>query len=131
VVAGQLSKTRSRLGFGLTAVAVLFLIVDATGKLLEVAPVVSGTAELGYPEGVIRPLGAILAACVAIYLVPRLAILGAVLLTGYLGGAIATHVRVGSPLLTHTLFPLYVAVFVWGGLYLRDARLGHLLGPRT
>lgn len=101
----------------------LFLAFDATGKLLAVAPVVAGTVSLGYPEGVTRILGMVLSLCVATYLVPSVSIVGAVLLTGYLGGAVATHVRVGSPLLTHVLFPIYVAMFVWGGLFLRDARV--------
>jgi hypothetical protein len=120
--------TQTRIGVGLSAIAVLFLLFDAAGKLLKVAPVVAGSNELGYPEDVIRVLGVILSLCVITYLVPRLAIAGAVLLTGYLGGAIATHVRVGSPLLTHILFPAYVAAFVWGGLFLRDPRARHLLG---
>ena len=89
-----------------------------------------GTAQLGYPESVIQPLGLILLACVIIYLIPRTAILGAVLLTGYMGGAIATHVRVGSPLMTHELFPIYVAALFWGGLYLRDERLRTLWRAR-
>jgi hypothetical protein len=110
--------------------AVLFLLFDSTGKLLKVAPVVAGTGELGYPETVIRTLGVILLLCVVTYLVPRFSIVGAVLLTGYLGGAVATHVRVGSPLLTHVLFPVYVAAFVWLGLWLRDVRLRRLfVGP--
>jgi len=65
--------------------------------------------------------------CLALYLVPRTAVLGAILLTGHLGGAIATHVRVGSPLLSHTLFPIYVALLLWGGLYLREPRLRELV----
>ena len=76
-------------------------------------------------------LGVILLVCVVTYLVPRLSIVGAVLLTGYLGGAVATHVRVGSPLFTHVLFPFYVAAFVWGGLLLRDVRLRRLFATRT
>jgi hypothetical protein len=120
----------TRVGVALSAIAVLFLLFDSTGKLLKVAPVVAGSAELGYPESVIRTLGVILLLCVVTYLVPRFSILGAVLLTGYLGGAVATHVRVGSPLLTHVLFPIYVAAFVWLGLWLRDVRLRHLfVGP--
>jgi hypothetical protein len=91
---------------------VLFLLFDSTGKLLKVAPVVAGTAELGYPESVIRTLGVILMLCVVTYLIPRASIVGAILLTGHLGGAVATHLRVGSPLLTHILFPVYVAVFI-------------------
>jgi hypothetical protein len=111
-------------------VAVLFLVFDSVGKLLKVAPVVAGTIQLGYPEGVVRTLGVVLLLCVVVHLIPRVSIVGAVLLTGYLGGAVATHVRVGSPLFTHTLFPVYVAVFVWGGLFLRDERLHHVLARR-
>ena len=121
---------RIRAGTILSGAAVLFLLFDSLGKLLKVAPVVAGTAELGYPEGVIRPLGVVLLVCVVTYVIPRTAILGAVLLTGYLGGAIATHVRVGSPLLTHKLFPVYVAVVAWGGLLLRDERLRNVLASK-
>ena len=122
---------KARIGTALSAVAVLFLLFDSMGKLLKVAPVVAGTAQLGYPEGIIRTLGVILTLCTAAYVVPRSSIVGAVLLTGYLGGAVATHVRVGSPLLTHVLFPVYVAVFIWGGLLLRDVRLSRLLEGRA
>ena len=122
---------KARIGAALSAVAVLFLLFDSTGKLLKVAPVVAGTAQLGYPQDVIRTLGVILTLCVVTYIVPRSSILGAVLLTGYLGGAVATHVRVGSPLLTHVLFPVYVAVFIWGGLLLRDVRLTRLFEGRA
>jgi hypothetical protein len=89
-----------------------------------------GTAQLGYPEAVIQPIGAILLVCVVAYAIPRTSILGAVLLTGYMGGAIATHVRVGSPLMTHELFPVYVAALFWGGLFLRDERLRSVLRAR-
>jgi hypothetical protein len=92
-------------------------------KVLRLAPAVEGTTALGYPASAVRAIGLIELACVALYLVPRTSVLGAVLLTGYLGGAIATHVRAGNPLLSHTLFPIYVALFVWGGLYLRDERV--------
>src|SRR5262245_8287752 len=103
--------------------AVAFLIVDGAGKLLEVQPVIDGTKQLGYPPGIVFSLGVTLLSCVLVYLVPRTSVLGAVLLTGYLGGAVATHVRVGNPLFTHVLFPTYVAALLWGGLMLRDARL--------
>ena len=116
-----------RFGIVLSTIAVLFLLFDSAGKLLKVAPVIEGTQQLGYPESVIRTLGVILLVCLVVYVIPRFSIVGAVLLTGYLGGAIATHVRVGSPILTHVLFPAYVAVFVWGGLLLRDVRLRRLL----
>jgi hypothetical protein len=115
----------------LSGLAVLFLAADAVGKLLKPAAVVTGTTKLGYPESVIVPLGLIQVACLITYLVPRTAPLGALLWTGYLGGAIATHVRVGSPLLTHILFPIYVAVLLWLGLWLRDGRLRALLPLRA
>jgi len=124
------SLWKVRAGIALSTIAVLFLLFDSTGKLLKVAPVVAGTEQLGYPESVIRTLGVILLLCVITYVIPRFSIVGAVLLTGYLGGAIATHVRVGSPLLTHVLFPIYVAALIWGGLLLRDPRLPWLLISR-
>lgn len=107
----------------LTGLAALFLLMDASMKALELAPAVEGTMQLGYPAGVIQGIGILQLALLVLYLVPRTSLLGAVLWTGYLGGAIATHVRVGSPLLTHTLFPIYVAALIWGGLWLRDSRL--------
>ena len=107
----------------LSGLAVAFLAFDSLGKLLEVQPVIDGTLQLGYPRDVVFTLGVVLASCVALYVVPSTSVLGALLLTGYLGGAIATHVRVGNPLLTHVLFPTYIAVLVWGGLVLRDERL--------
>jgi hypothetical protein len=119
----QTTVARRWTGLALSGIAILFLLFDSLGKLLKVAPVVEGTAQLGYPESAIVPIGVILLLCVVTYVVPRTAILGAVLLTGYMGGAIATHVRVGSPLLTHVMFPVYVSVLVWLGLYLRDPRV--------
>jgi DoxX-like protein len=116
-----------RLMSGLPA---LFLLVDGVGKLIKPAPVVEGTLQLGYPESVLLGLGIVLLACTVLYTIPGTAILGAILLTGYLGGAVATHVRVGSPLFTHILFPVYLAVLLWGGLYLRDERLRALLPLR-
>jgi hypothetical protein len=127
--AGPTSKATRATGVVLSGIAVLFLLFDSLGKLLKVAPVIEGTAQLGYPESVIQPIGIILLLCVVVYLTPRTAILGAVLLTGYMGGAIATHVRVGSPLLTHVLFPVYVSILVWGGLLLRDPRVRQVLRP--
>jgi hypothetical protein len=107
----------------LSTIISLLLGLDAAMKLLQVAPVLAGTAELGYAVRSVFPIGVVLALCVVAYVIPRTSLLGAVLLTGYLGGAVATHVRVGHPLLTHTLFPLYVAAVIWGSLVLRDARL--------
>lgn len=117
------SKAAVWTGRVLGGLAAAFLVFDSIGKLLRVQPVIDGTVGLGYPVGVIIPLGVTLLTCVLVYLVPRTAVLGALLLTGYLGGAVATHVRVGNPLFTHTLFPTYVAALLWGGLMLRDRRL--------
>ena len=128
--AAPLSKGRLWTGRIMSALPALFLFVDAVGKLVKPAPVVEGTLQLGYPESVILGLGIVLLACTVLYVIPRTAILGAILLTGYLGGAVATHVRVGSPLFTHILFPVYVAVLIWGGLYLRDERLRALIPLR-
>ena len=112
-----------RLGKALSGLAALFLLFDSTGKLLQVQPVIDGTLSLGYPRDLVFTLGVILLACVLAYIIPRTAVLGALLLTAYLGGAVATQVRVEAPLFTHVLFPTYVAAILWGGLLLRDARL--------
>jgi hypothetical protein len=114
----------------MSGLVVAFLAFDAAMKLARLPVVIKGTVELGYPVSSIVPMGIILLTCVALYLIPRTAILGAELLTGYLGGAIATHVRVGNPLFSHVLAPIYVAGFVWGGLYLRDVRARILLARR-
>ena len=107
----------------LSALAVLFLTWDGVIKLVTIAPVVEAFARLGYPVSLAVGIGALEIACVAVYVVPRTSLLGAVLLTGYLGGAIATHVRVQDPFFTHVVFPIYVAALIWIGLLLRDARV--------
>ena len=117
------SKQAQLTGRGISGLAVSFLIFDSLGKLLEVQPVVDGTRQLGYSPEIVFSLGVTLLSCVLTYLVPRTSVLGAVLLTAYLGGAVATHVRVGSPLFSHVLFPAYLAALLWGGLLLRDAQL--------
>jgi hypothetical protein len=119
-----------RTGWALAGLAVAFLAFDTILKLLQLAPAVQATVELGYAAHLVPVIGVIEAVCLVLYVVPRTSVLGAVLLTGYLGGAIATHVRLGSPLPSHTLFPIYVALPVWGGLYLRDARVRALLPIR-
>jgi hypothetical protein len=104
----------------------LFLLFDAIMKLVKPAPVVEATVELGYPESVIVGLGIVLFICTILYLIPRTAMLGAILLTGYLGGAVATHVRVGAGLFP-ILFPVVFGALLWGGLCLRDRRLRALI----
>lgn len=111
----------------LSALAVLFLAFDAIGKLTRPEAVVTGTTSLGYPESVILPLGLIQVALLVLYLLPRTSVLGALLWTGYLGGAVATHVRLLHPLFSHILFPVYVALLLWGGLWLRDRRVRAIL----
>jgi hypothetical protein len=130
IQAAPLSKGRLWTGRIMSALPVLFLLVDAVGKLVKPAPVVEGTVQLGYPESVLLGLGIVLLTCTVLNVIPRTAVLGAILLTGYLGGAVATHVRVGSPLFSHILFPVYLAVLIWGGLYLRDERLRTLIPVR-
>jgi DoxX-like protein len=113
-------------GLVMSWVPALFLLVDGVMKLFKPAVVVDSTVQLGFPEAVILPLGVVLLACTVLYLVPRTAVLGAILLTGYLGGAVATHVRVGEGAFP-ILFPVIIGALLWGGLVLRDPRLAALL----
>ena len=114
----------------LSALAVLFLLLDGAIKVLRLAPAVEATLQLGYPEGAVFGLGLVLLVCLALYVFPRTAVLGAILLTGYLGGAIATHVRMGSDLFA-LFFPVILGAMLWGGLFLRDGRLRELIPLRT
>jgi hypothetical protein len=125
------SKKRLWAGRIMSGIVVLFLVFDATGKLMVVDPVVKGMAELGYPVPLAPVIGIILLICTALYVIPRTAPLGAMLLTGYLGGAVASQLRIGKPLLGYTMFPIYVAVLAWGGLYLRDSRVRGLFAQRA
>ena len=113
----------------MSALPILFLLVDGVMKLVKPAIVVESTVQLGYPETVIIPLGFVLLACTVLYAIPRTSVLGAILLTGYLGGAVATHVRMGEGPFP-VLFPVIFGVLIWGGLYLRDERLRALLPLR-
>jgi hypothetical protein len=123
-----ISKGRLWAGRITTGLPAGFLLFDAALKLVKPPAVVQARIQLGYRAGVIVGLGVLLLTCTVLYLIPRTAVLGAILLTGYLGGAIATQVRIGNPLFTHILFPVYVALLLWGGLFLRDVRL-HALIP--
>jgi len=124
------SKKRLWAGRITSALPALFLLVDGRMKLVKPEVVVKTTVELGYPETVILPLGVVLLACTILYLIPRTAVLGAILLTGYLGGAVATHVRTGQGLF-EILFPVVVGALLWGGLVLRDDRLRTLIPLRN
>ena len=110
-----------------SVLAGLFLFFDGLMKVIKPAFVVQATVQLGYPENTIRPIGIILLICVIVYAIPQTSIFGAVLLTGYLGGAIATNVRVGAPLFTYILVPIYLAVLIWGGLLPRSPQLRALI----
>lgn len=125
----RISNAARITGRVLSGIAVAFLIFDMGIKLSGAKEAVEGTTQLGWQPHHLPILAAIQAACLVIYLVPRTAPLGAVLWTGYLGGAIATHLRIDNPLFTHILFPVYVAALLWGGLYLRDARVRAAVRP--
>lgn len=118
------------IGRAMTGFVGLFLIFDGTIKVLDLAIVRETMVQLGYPPSLDRGLGAMILALTALYLFPRTAVLGAVLLTGLFGGAMATHLRVGSPIASHLLFGVYLGLMAWGGLYLRDARLRALFPLR-
>jgi hypothetical protein len=124
----RVSSTARRLGLAVSGLPVVFLALDATLKLLQLPPAMEGTTQLGYASHVVLPLGILQVICLVLYVVPRTSVLGAVLWTGYLGGAVATHVRLGNPWLTHILFPVILGGLLWLGLWLRDARV-RLLFP--
>jgi hypothetical protein len=123
------SKTMVRAGYVLSALAILFLLFDVVGKVLQPAAVVESMAQLGYPASATLGIGLLLLVCVGLYVFPRTAVLGAVLLTGYLGGAVASQVRIGAGLFP-MLFPILMGALVWGGLFLRESRLRALVPLR-
>jgi hypothetical protein len=118
------SRTALWTGRVLSGIAVLFLIFDGAIKLVPIQPVTDSLRELGYPatDSFARFLGVVTLLCTALYAWPRTALLGAVLLTAIMGGAIASHLRLGDPLFSHTLFGVYLGLLFWVGLWLRDER---------
>lgn len=110
------------------AVAIFLLLLDSFGKLARLLPVVAGTERLGYPGELVAVIGFLELCCTIAYAVPQSSPVGAVLLTGYLGGAVASHLRIDDPLLTHVLAPVYMAVAIWTGLWLRNDRVRQLVG---
>ena len=125
------SKKSVWVGRVLSGLVVLFLIPDGIIKFVKPAPVVDAFAHLGWPLSLANSIGVLLLVCTAIYVLPTTSILGAILLTGYLGGAVATHLRAGDPLFSHVLFPTYLGALLWLGLYLRDSRLRALIPLRS
>lgn len=116
-------KTQARIGWALSILTILFMLFDAAGKLALESHVIDATTKIGYPVSAIRPIGVIALLCTILYAVPRTAVLGAVLLTGFYGGAVASKIRIEDPLFSSTLFAVYFGLIAWGGLYLRDERL--------
>lgn len=125
----QVTKGKLWTGRIITALPVLLLLMDGVMKLFKPAVVVNATMQLGYGQNAIVPIGMVLVACTLIYLLPSTSVLGAILLTGYLGGAVATHVRVGGGAFP-ILFPVIMGVLIWGGLYLREPRVAALIPLR-
>jgi hypothetical protein len=111
----------------MAGIVAAFIVFDGAIHLLKPQPVLDSFAELGYPLAVSIPLGLVELACLVLYLIPRTSVLGAVLFTGYFGGAIATNLRVGKPLFSTVLFPVYLGLLLWGSLYLRNARVRALM----
>jgi hypothetical protein len=124
------SNTQLWAGRIISALPVLFLLFDGVIHLTRIAPVVDSFNQLGYPIVLALGLGIIELVCVVLYVVPPTSVLGAILLTGYLGGAVASNLRIGAPLFSNALFPVYVGVLLWAGLYLRSNRLRALLPLR-
>ena len=121
------SRRRQWAGYLLSSLVVVFLLMDGAMKLVPLDIVIETSRQLGIPADHARLLGVLTLGCTILYAVPRTAVLGAILMTGYLGGAVATHVRAGSPLFTHVLFGVYLGIVMWGGLYLRNERLRALI----
>ncbi|MFE5317588.1 DoxX family protein [Paenibacillus sp. NPDC056579] len=110
----------------MSGIVILFMLFDSIMKLVKPAPVVEGTLVLGFAEHHIAVIGILGLISTILYAIPRTSFLGALLLTGYFGGVIATHVRMDAPLFTHVLFPVYIAILAWGGIWLRDGRVRSL-----
>ena len=125
----SVSKAALWIGRGMSILIVFFLLLDGVMKLFKPAPVVEATEKLGYQQSVIIPLGIVLIACTVLYIIPQSAVLGAILLTGYLGGAVASHLRAGDDWFP-ILFPVAFGLLVWGGLYLRDPRIRAIVPMR-
>ncbi|NYE95780.1 hypothetical protein FHU41_002030 [Psychromicrobium silvestre] len=123
----SIGKAARLAGWILTGFVSLFLIFDGVSHLLNLAPVQDAQKLLGFPSGVAVPIGVVELVILALSLVPRTAVLGAVLLTGYLGGAVAAQLRIEASLFGNVLFPVYIGIALWIGLWLRDERVRKLL----
>jgi hypothetical protein len=128
--AGLVSKGRLWTERIISAVVVLFLLFDSITKVMKVRAVMEASAQLGYPANTIFVIGIILLVCTVFYIIPQTAVLGAILLTGYLGGAVAANLRISTSMF-NTLFPIVFAALAWTGIFLRESRLGALIPFRT
>lgn len=120
---GSVSKASLWTGRIMSGVVVLFMLFDSITKIIKADQVLKASTQLGYPAGTIPVIGILLLICVIIYIIPYTSILGAVLLTGYLGGAVASNLRIETPLFSNILFPVYMGILAWGGIFLRDVYL--------
>ena len=130
-VPGATSKGMLWRGRVISALVVLFMLFDCITKIIKLPQVIDASAKMGFTVSMVVGVGWTLLACVILYVIPQTSVLGAILLACYLGGAVATNVRVGAPLFTHILFPVYIAAMAWAGLYLRDSPLRALLPERS
>lgn len=127
----SLSGTAIWSGRIISGLVTAFMIFDGTIHIMKPAPVVQGFAQLGFPIRLAVPLGVVSLACALLYAIPQTSILGAILLTGYLGGAVAVQVPTQNPFFGEVIFPVYIGIFVWGGIYLRDERVRRLIPFRS
>jgi len=131
VQTNQTSNAALWIGRVMSSLVIAFMLLDGAMKLVPLDVVVTTSEQMGIPGSLARTLGILGLICTVLYAIPRTSIIGAILLTGYLGGAIASHLRLGDPIFTHTLFGLYLGLLAWGGLYLRDDRLRALIPLRA
>ncbi len=122
-----ISKNQIWAGRIMSGLAILFFLFDGIMKLIKPQAAIDGTVSLGYQEDQIITMGFLILIPTILYAIPKTSILGAILITGYLGGAIATHFRIENPLFSHTLFPVYFGILIWGGLWFRNKTLRNLL----
>jgi hypothetical protein len=124
------SKTQLWISYVMSGLVILFMLMDSIMKFVKPQAVIEGTLALGYAEQHLVVIGTLGLISTLLYAFPRTSILGAILLTAYFGGAVATHLRLNNPLFTHTLFTVYFGIFIWGGLWLRNIKLRELLPLR-
>ena len=121
------SKTQRWISYIMSGLVILFMLLDSIMKFVKPPEVIEGTLALGFAEHHIIIIGTLGLLSTLLYAFPRTSVLGAILLTAYFGGAVATHVRLDNPLFSHTLFTVYFGILIWGGLWLRNTKLRELL----